>query len=507
MAALTITTTSLPGATQNQAYNATLQATGGNPPYTWSIASGLLPAGLSLAPSTGVISGTPNSVQTNNFTIQVKDAGGSQSFVTFSSTMSPASVTLAGLKFGRILHAISATTAAFSGSIQRFFRGTIFQPLASSMASFTGSVKSFIFSRFIKKFSATIGSFSGGVSKLFRGTVTVPLTAATKTMSGTLVEFHTGANKFLAILSASTQSFLGTLQQKAFGKRFVVLTANMASFSGAVIRQFVGHIFLNLSAQMAPFTGNIRTFFSHLNQFIQSLFASLTNAFSGFLVARRSFPVPIQVGSAVTVSSFGSTSSNNPSLIQATTGQLVFFSQPPPSLFPSGLPLPFGNQFPSRPDAWDALGRRVMGSELLIAPAGGYLFNNYIVVAVGDMSVPACSFNFVLNNNIFTSDGITITDTTRVLATLPSSIAVSAGVHLWSLICQPVTNRSSFGSSSLWTFTIDGVPITGSQSFLNVPELERLMASLGVQFSGPNVNGSNTFQMRMIQFELQQVIR
>src|SRR5262249_55115153 len=41
---LTITTTTLPAATVGAAYTATLTATGGTPPYTWSIASGGLPA-------------------------------------------------------------------------------------------------------------------------------------------------------------------------------------------------------------------------------------------------------------------------------------------------------------------------------------------------------------------------------------------------------------------------------------------------------------------------------
>ncbi|HTV50533.1 MAG TPA: putative Ig domain-containing protein, partial [Steroidobacteraceae bacterium] len=54
-----ITTGSLPGGVVGQAYSATLAANGGTTPYTWSVASGTLPAGLSLNGSTGVISGTP----------------------------------------------------------------------------------------------------------------------------------------------------------------------------------------------------------------------------------------------------------------------------------------------------------------------------------------------------------------------------------------------------------------------------------------------------------------
>src|SRR5262245_31272951 len=68
---LTITTTALPAGTLGFAYSATLAATGGPPPYTWSIASGALPAGLTLAASTGVISGTPTATGTSNFTVRV----------------------------------------------------------------------------------------------------------------------------------------------------------------------------------------------------------------------------------------------------------------------------------------------------------------------------------------------------------------------------------------------------------------------------------------------------
>lgn len=71
---LTVTTTKLPGGVPNQVYAATtLQASGGVPPFTWTTTSGNLPAGLSLA-STGVISGTPTTIGTFNFTVQVTDS-------------------------------------------------------------------------------------------------------------------------------------------------------------------------------------------------------------------------------------------------------------------------------------------------------------------------------------------------------------------------------------------------------------------------------------------------
>jgi Putative Ig domain len=72
---LAITTTTLPSGSVGASYTATLRATGGTTPYTWSLASGTLPAGLSLNSSTGVISGVPAATVTNRaLTLQVNDS-------------------------------------------------------------------------------------------------------------------------------------------------------------------------------------------------------------------------------------------------------------------------------------------------------------------------------------------------------------------------------------------------------------------------------------------------
>ncbi|MBU1421553.1 putative Ig domain-containing protein, partial [Patescibacteria group bacterium] len=68
-----ITTTSLPDGQVTTAYSQTVLAISGTTPYSWSIKSGSLPAGLSLTSSTGVISGTPTTEGTSNFTIKVTD--------------------------------------------------------------------------------------------------------------------------------------------------------------------------------------------------------------------------------------------------------------------------------------------------------------------------------------------------------------------------------------------------------------------------------------------------
>jgi hypothetical protein len=64
-------------------YSANLVATGGVTPYTWSITSGQLPAGLKLDPATGTISGIPILATTpptaTNFSVQVEDSNSTKS--------------------------------------------------------------------------------------------------------------------------------------------------------------------------------------------------------------------------------------------------------------------------------------------------------------------------------------------------------------------------------------------------------------------------------------------
>ena len=81
--ALGIVTSTLANATVGSAYSATLIANGGTSPYTW-LTSGSLPAGLTLAANSGVISGTPTATETASFTAQVSDSASLTSSRSFS---------------------------------------------------------------------------------------------------------------------------------------------------------------------------------------------------------------------------------------------------------------------------------------------------------------------------------------------------------------------------------------------------------------------------------------
>ena len=70
---LSIATTSLTAGSVGVPYSGPLTASGGVPPYTWTLTSGTLPSGLTLSTS-GVISGTPTNQETQTFTVQVSDS-------------------------------------------------------------------------------------------------------------------------------------------------------------------------------------------------------------------------------------------------------------------------------------------------------------------------------------------------------------------------------------------------------------------------------------------------
>ena len=87
-----ITTSSLPSASVDVPYSATLSALGSTP-ITWTLSSGDLPAGLSLLPS-GSISGTPTKAGAFSFTATATNSAGSASklftiIIPFTASRSP----------------------------------------------------------------------------------------------------------------------------------------------------------------------------------------------------------------------------------------------------------------------------------------------------------------------------------------------------------------------------------------------------------------------------------
>ncbi len=109
------TSSPLPAAAVGTAYSTTLVAGGGAPPYRWSLSAGSLPSGLSLASTTGVLSGTPTAAGTFNFTVRVTDSAQPAASATKAFTMTVEPPVTSGLSFCCLADTVApATQQAFS---------------------------------------------------------------------------------------------------------------------------------------------------------------------------------------------------------------------------------------------------------------------------------------------------------------------------------------------------------------------------------------------------------
>lgn len=116
-----VTTASLPAGQAGSAYNATVTVSGGTAPYTWSLTTGNLPAGLVLD-SNGTISGTPTTAGTFNLTVTVTDKNGGTDTQALSLSIAeqpalpPPDITTTSLPQGSVGTAFSAQASATGGS-------------------------------------------------------------------------------------------------------------------------------------------------------------------------------------------------------------------------------------------------------------------------------------------------------------------------------------------------------------------------------------------------------
>lgn len=116
-----VTTTTVPTGTTGTAYSAPLAATGGTTPYSWSMTSGSLPPGLSMS-SNGMISGTPTTAGSSNFTVQVTDATAKTAtqalgLTVNAPTLSAPSITTTSVPAGTSGTAYTAALTATGGTI------------------------------------------------------------------------------------------------------------------------------------------------------------------------------------------------------------------------------------------------------------------------------------------------------------------------------------------------------------------------------------------------------
>ncbi len=120
---LSISTSSLPPGTVGVVYSATLAGSGGTPPYTWLVTPSL-PTGLTLDPTTGVISGSPSTgtVGTTSHSFVLQDATFQSVTRVLSLTVNAAAlkITTTSLPTGTVNQIYPATTLDATGGIPPF---------------------------------------------------------------------------------------------------------------------------------------------------------------------------------------------------------------------------------------------------------------------------------------------------------------------------------------------------------------------------------------------------
>lgn len=87
--AITLSPSTLPGGTRLTAYSQAITGSGGTAPYTFALAAGALPTGLTLS-SAGLLSGTPNTAGIFTFTVRGTDANGCYADIAYTITIASA---------------------------------------------------------------------------------------------------------------------------------------------------------------------------------------------------------------------------------------------------------------------------------------------------------------------------------------------------------------------------------------------------------------------------------
>ena len=122
VAQLKIATPTLPAAQIQGSYQASLAASGGKSPYTWSVASGALPAGLALTSATGTISGKPSQAGAFAFAVKVQDSSSPLQTASAPMTLNVSSATSSlkivntSLPAGQVGVAYQASNTASGGT-------------------------------------------------------------------------------------------------------------------------------------------------------------------------------------------------------------------------------------------------------------------------------------------------------------------------------------------------------------------------------------------------------
>lgn len=184
-------------------YTTSFTATGGVRPYTFSIASGTLPSGLSISPATGVIAGTPTAPGTWNFTVQVQDSLNATATAAASITVISRLSLLGGRQPDGVVGVAYSTSLVASGGVTPYSWSVIAGTLPAGLSistttgviggvpttmgtsNFTVQVKDSLGATATAAASITINSPLAITNSLPNGTVGVAYSAAINATGGT----------------------------------------------------------------------------------------------------------------------------------------------------------------------------------------------------------------------------------------------------------------------------------------------------------------------------------
>ncbi len=316
-AALAVSTGSLPASTVGTAYSSTVQATGGQSPYTWTITSGTMALGLTLS-SSGTISGTPTTTGTASFTVQVKDAANATASkaltLTVAAAAQPPTVSTTSLANGTVSTAYSATLAATGGKT----------PYA---------------------WSITTGSLPAGLTLSSAGAISgTPTTAATSSFTVQVKDANAlTATKALSIvvnpagptpLSITTVS-LGTGVVGQIFNTTIKVTGGTASYTFSISSGALP-AGLSLAASTGVISGTPSTAGS------STFTVKVTDSSSPVQTANQSYTVVVSAGGGATDQYLGlmsvpCTNNNTSFIITKVNNNLVFCSPAGHAMFARGF--------------------------------------------------------------------------------------------------------------------------------------------------------------------------
>ena len=346
---LSITTAhTLPAGTLGQIYSQTLAATGGSPPYQWSVGTGL-PAGLTLT-SSGTLSGTPTASGSFTFSITVTDSANNSAQASFTMTVGTVQLTI--------------TTSA------PLFTGVVGSSYAETFTASGGA----------PPYTWTVSSGSTGSLTLNSTTGTLSGTpAAAGTLAFTVQVTDTAGNK-------ANQSYTITVQAST-----LVLSTGAALPAGTMGAAYNQTISASASGGAPPYTWSLSGLPGGLSFNVTSL------AISGTPTAAGTFPLTLQV-----TDSAGSTAQKSLSLV-ISSGSLTITTAR--QLAAAVLSTPFSESMTATggtpPYTWSAAG---LPAGLAINPTSGLISGtptaagtfNPVVLTVTDSALQHYSDNFTM---------------------------------------------------------------------------------------------------------------